>query len=109
MISEGQTRSHLVVLKLGLKEFLSSYVKKFTVYIWSSAMKRNFSKHLDIIAEKIGVLFPTSRILDQTFYFKNDHFLPEKPDKHSDDILGARMLWKPKEAIILKNFIDQPV
>jgi len=28
---------------------------------------------------------------------------------HSYDILGARMLWKPKEAIILKNFIDQPV
>jgi hypothetical protein len=28
---------------------------------------------------------------------------------HSDDILGAIMLWKPKEARILKNFIDQPV
>jgi len=28
---------------------------------------------------------------------------------HSDDILGARMLLKPKEARILKNFIDQPV
>jgi hypothetical protein len=28
---------------------------------------------------------------------------------HSDDILGARMSWKPKEARILKNFIDQPV
>ncbi len=28
---------------------------------------------------------------------------------HSDDILGARMLWKLKEARILKNFIDQPV
>jgi hypothetical protein len=27
----------------------------------------------------------------------------------SYDILGARMLWKPKEARILKNFIDQPV
>jgi hypothetical protein len=32
-----------------------------------------------------------------------------KPKKHSYDILGARMLWKPKEARILKNFIDQPV
>jgi hypothetical protein len=31
-------------------------------------------------------------------------------DVHSDDILGARMLiWKPKEARILKNFIDQPI
>ncbi len=28
---------------------------------------------------------------------------------HSDDILGARMLWKPKEARILKNFINQRV
>jgi len=29
--------------------------------------------------------------------------------QHSYVILGARMLWKPKEARILKNFIDQPV
>jgi len=29
--------------------------------------------------------------------------------EHSYDILGARMLWKSKEARILKNFIDQPV
>ncbi len=28
---------------------------------------------------------------------------------HSDDILGVRMLWKPKEARILTNFIDQLV
>jgi hypothetical protein len=29
------------------------------------------------------------------------------PNKfHSYDILGARMLWKPKEARILKNFIE---
>jgi hypothetical protein len=28
---------------------------------------------------------------------------------HSYDILGARMLWKPKEARILKKIIDQPV
>jgi hypothetical protein len=25
---------------------------------------------------------------------------------HRYDILGARMLWKPKEARILKNFIE---
>jgi hypothetical protein len=29
--------------------------------------------------------------------------------RHSYDILGARMLWKPKEARILKNFINQPM
>jgi hypothetical protein len=28
---------------------------------------------------------------------------------HSYDILGGGMLWKPKEARILTNFIDQPV
>jgi hypothetical protein len=27
-----------------------------------------------------------------------------KEIRHSYDILGARMLWKPKEARILKNF-----
>jgi hypothetical protein len=30
----------------------------------------------------------------------------DKPPKHNYDILGARMLWKPKEARILKNFIE---
>jgi hypothetical protein len=29
--------------------------------------------------------------------------------KHSYDILGVRMLWKPKEARILMNFKNQPV
>jgi hypothetical protein len=28
---------------------------------------------------------------------------------HSYEFLGAGMLWKPKEARILTNFIDQPV
>jgi hypothetical protein len=32
-----------------------------------------------------------------------------KKKTHSYDILGARMLWKPKEARILTNFINQPV
>jgi hypothetical protein len=53
---EGQTRSCPMILKHGLKEFLYACVKKFTVYIWSFAMKINFSKHLEVIAEKIGVL-----------------------------------------------------
>jgi hypothetical protein len=34
--SEGQTKSHHVVLRLGLKEFLFACVKKFTMYIRSS-------------------------------------------------------------------------
>jgi hypothetical protein len=64
VISESQIRSCLIVLNFGLKEFFSTCVKKFTMYVWSSAMKRNFSKHLDIIAEKTKVLLPTSKILD---------------------------------------------
>jgi len=36
-------------------------------------------------------------------------WVPSLVIRHSYDILGARMLWKPKEARILKNFIDQPM
>jgi len=62
--NESQIRSCPIVLKLGLKELFSTCVKKFTMYIWSLAMKRNFSRHLDIIAEKTKILLLTSRILD---------------------------------------------
>jgi hypothetical protein len=62
--TKGQTRSHLVVLRPVLKEFLFTCVKKFIIYIWSLVMKRNFSKQLDIIIKKIGVLLPTSKILN---------------------------------------------
>ncbi len=68
-------------MKPGLKEFLSACVNKFNVYISSLAMKRNFLKHLAIIAKEIGVLLPSSKILDQTFCFRNCHFLLVKPDK----------------------------
>jgi hypothetical protein len=61
---EGQTKSHLIVLRPNLKKFLFAYVKKLMMYIWSSAMKRNFWRHLDIIVEKTNVLLPTSKILD---------------------------------------------
>jgi hypothetical protein len=61
---KGQTRSRLVVLRLVLKEFLFACVKKFIVYIWSLVIKRNFSKQLDTTIEKIGVLLPTSKILN---------------------------------------------
>jgi hypothetical protein len=81
VIVEGQIRSRLIILKLGLKEFLFACVKKFLMYIWSLAMRRNFSKNLDIIAKKNGVLFLFCKILDQTLYFRNDHILLGKFDK----------------------------
>jgi hypothetical protein len=36
------------------------------------------------------------------------NFSRSEPKLHSYDISGARMLWKPKEARIFTNFIDQP-
>jgi hypothetical protein len=42
-------------------------------------------------------------------YYLIDTKYVEMSLNHSYDILGARMLWKPKEARILKNFINQPV
>jgi hypothetical protein len=81
VIGESQTKSHSVVLRPNLKEFLSTCVKKFMVYIWSSTMKRNFLRHLEIIAEKTSIFLLSSRILDQTFYFRNEHFLSKKLDK----------------------------
>jgi len=68
-------------LRPGLKEFMSACVKKFTVYIWSSAMKRNFLKHLEIITKKIGIHLSSYRIVDQSLCFRNDHFLLQKLDK----------------------------
>jgi hypothetical protein len=46
-----------------------------------------------------------------TFWRMLDYNTKYSPitNSHSYDILGARMLWKPKEARILTNFIDQPV
>jgi hypothetical protein len=80
-IGEGQTRTCPLVLRLGLKEFVSTCVKTFMVYIWSSTLKRNFSRHLEIIVEKTSVCLLSFRIVDQSLYFENDHFLPEKSEK----------------------------
>ncbi len=119
-------------MRLGFKEFLSTCVKTFMVYIWSWAMKRNFSRHLEIIVEKIGVGFLSSRIVDHLFYFKNNHFLPERPNKpifHKnflnffvqfpgmtfentllvDDMLHKSLFNLPFNAIFLKHFIDHIV
>jgi hypothetical protein len=45
------------------------------------------------------------------YFCMGKHYLSQKTNRilHSYDILSAGMLWKPKEARILKNFIDQPV
>jgi len=102
------------------------------VYIWSLAMKRNFSRHLDIITKKTCNLLSTSRILDQTRCFKNDHFLLEKPDKpifHKnlqyffhffpstifentllvDDTHHNSMFNPPCSAIFFKTFYKSPI
>jgi len=71
----------MVVLRLVLNEFLSILCKKFTMYTWSSVMKRNFSRHLEIITKKTRINLLSSRIVDESICFKNDHFLPKKPNK----------------------------
>jgi hypothetical protein len=78
---EGPIRSQQVVLRLGLKKFLCICVKKFIVYIWSFAMRKNFARHLELIKEKNIVFLPSSGIVDQILCFRNEHFLPEKPEK----------------------------
>lgn len=40
---KGQIKFHPMVLKLGLKEFLSTFINKFIVYNWFSVMKKNFA------------------------------------------------------------------
>jgi len=79
--SEGQIRTRPIVLRPGLKEFFSTCVKKFTAYIRSSTMKKNFSKHLEITMEKTSNSLLFFRIMDQSLCFRNDHFLPNKLDK----------------------------
>lgn len=70
-----------MILKLGMKEFLFICVKKFTMYIWSFTMKIIFLRHLEVIVKNISVLVPSSKIVDQMFCFKNDHFMLDKPNK----------------------------
>jgi hypothetical protein len=79
---EAPTRLRLVILKLGLKDFLSSGASKFIVYIWSFAMRRNFNKKLETIKERTGVHLDSSRIVDQTLCLQNEHFFLEKSEKH---------------------------
>ncbi len=87
---------------------------------------------MDIIIEKTSVLLLTSRILDQTFYFKNDHFLSEKSNKlvfHKnlkdffclfpsrtfentllvDDTLQKNMFNPPCNAIFFETFYRSPI
>jgi hypothetical protein len=94
-------------------------------------LKRNFSRHLNIITEKISILLPTLRILDQTLCFRNDHFLLEKLDKpvfHKnlkdffclfisttfentllvDDTLHKIMFNPPCSAIFFETFYGSP-
>jgi hypothetical protein len=78
---EGQIKTRPIVLRPGLKEFLSICVKKFTAYIWSSTIKKFFSKHLEITIEKTSNRLLFFRIMDQSLCFRNDHFWPNKPDK----------------------------
>jgi hypothetical protein len=68
--------------------------------------------HLEI--KEHHIVIKECTIKDQLQYFKQRDIklhmiikdMEAKHNNHSYDILGARMLWKPKEARILKNFIE---
>ncbi len=68
---------------------------------------RGFSISLNL--DKCAFMVFSGTILGFLVFKENKVMDPKKVEAHSYDILGARMLWKPKEARILKNFIDQPV
>ncbi len=61
MIGGGPTKFQLVILRARLKEFLSSCATKFIVYIWSFAMRRIFSKNLEIIKKRTSVHLEVSK------------------------------------------------
>jgi hypothetical protein len=79
-----------------LTENVQDFLRPFYIVASSLQVERN------IIRKGLVCYFPSSRE-GQTFYFEAVVI------EHSYDILGAGMLWKPKEARILMNFIDQPM
>ncbi len=61
----------------------------------------------DKVPTCVGALKGTGKPMGKLGTF--EEFLIWETYGHSYEILGAGMLWKPKEARILTNFIDQPV
>jgi hypothetical protein len=61
---EGPTRSQPMILQSRWRECLSSCATNFTMYIWYSTTRRKFSKHLEIIRERIDVHIKSLRIVD---------------------------------------------
>jgi len=76
-----------LALKPRLKDFLTSYLSKFEVYIWSIARHYNIDKYLDKVKEKTYISLDPSRIRGQESFQKNDHFSPnhlKKPNFHKN-------------------------
>jgi hypothetical protein len=74
-------------LRPRLKDFLTSCLSQFEVYIWSTARHYNINKYLDKIKEKTQIILDFSKVLRQESCQKNDHFLAiylEKPIFHEN-------------------------
>ncbi len=69
------------------------------------SMPKSYTSLIITQMDQVGTFHETLSLLLEEETKRNAKFYKG----HSDDILGVRMLWKPKEARILKNFIDQPV
>jgi hypothetical protein len=79
-----------------LKDFLTSCLTQFEVYIWFITRHYNIDKHLDKIKEKTHITLDLSRVLGQESCQKNDHFLaifPKKPIFYENlDVFFSRFL-----------------
>ncbi len=61
-----------------LKRFLFHLYKEIHHVHLVFSNEEKLSRHLEIIAKKIGVLLPYFRLMNQMLCFRNDHFLLEK-------------------------------
>jgi len=59
--------------------------------------------------DKLSFWSAFNYLIDVGSSFNLKHLEQSNVSSHNYDILGAKMLWKPKEARILTNFIDQPL
>jgi hypothetical protein len=90
-------------------------------------MRRNFSRHLEIIRERTNVHLKSSRTIIQMLCLRNEHFLPKRLENHVfhknleaffnvffginyentlfiDDTLGKSLFNPPFNAIFLETF-----
>ncbi len=69
-------------LKLELKDFLTSCLTQFKVYIWSATWCYDIDKYLNETKEQTYIILDPSRVLGQKLSQKNNHFFTTNLEKH---------------------------